>query len=380
MTASRVSGLSPYIPGEQPGKGTGKKYIKLNANENPWPPSPGTVEALRTADPELMSLYPDPDSGRLREAIAGMLNRYGGVLSGERTAGFPEITPEMLFCGNGSDEILSFIFYGFFEGPRPLVLPSLTYSFYPVYAGYYNIPLRRVPLRSDFTLDIEVMLNGDSCGMIFANPNAPTGIGISRDSIRDILDRWPRDRAVVIDEAYVDFGGETVLPLLGEYENLIVVRTFSKSMAFAGMRLGYAVASPGTIRTLVTVKNSFNHFPVDSICQRAAAAACGDSEYYRGTCGAIISERDRFSASLREAGWRVLPSQTNFVLAEHPRLSGAEVYRKLKEAGILVRHFDIPGISNFVRISIGTGDQMKKLLGAVNNLVLNGGGIPPQYE
>ncbi len=368
MIASRVSDLSPYIPGEQPGKGGGKQYIKLNANENPWPPSPGAVKALRNANPELMGLYPDPDSGRLREAISEMLNRCGGVLSQESAADFPPVTPEMIFCGNGSDEVLSFIFYGFFEGNRPLVLPALTYSFYPVYAGYYDIPLRRVPLRPDFTLDIEAMLNGDSGGMIFANPNAPTGIGLSRAGIRDILDRYPRDRAVVVDEAYVDFGGETVLPLLGEYENLIVVRTFSKSMAFAGMRLGYAVASPGIINTLVTIKNSFNHFPVDNICQLAGAAACGDSDYYRETCSRIIRERDNFSASLRDAEWRVLESQTNFVLAEHPRISGAEVYRKLKEAGILVRHFDIPEISNFVRISIGTGEQMKKLLEIINKL------------
>jgi histidinol-phosphate aminotransferase len=362
MIASRVANLSPYVPGEQPSSGGGKPYIKLNANENPWPPSPGAVEALRTADPALMGLYPDPDSGKLREAIAGMLNRCGGVLTGEGDADFPEITQEMIFCGNGSDEVLSFIFYGFFEGKTPLVLPSLTYSFYPVYAGYYDIPLRRVPLKADFTLDVAEMLKGDSCGMIFANPNAPSGIGLSRETVRDILDRYPRDRAVVVDEAYVDFGGETVLPLLREYDNLIVVRTFSKSMSFAGMRLGYVVASPGIINTLTTIKNSFNHFPVDNVCQRAAAAACGDSDYYREICNRIIAERDSFALSLRDAGWRVIPSQTNFVLAEHPRLSGAEVYHKVKEAGILIRHFNIPEISNFVRISIGTGEQMRQLL------------------
>lgn len=361
MFARRLQQLNPYKPGEQP---KDREYIKLNANENPYEPSPKVAEALKNIPLKKLGLYPDPDSSLLRSAIADELNASRGVLVA--AADQPElpfkITPDMIFCGNGSDEVLSFVFYAFFDSDKPLVLPEHTYSFYPVYAGYYGIQLKKVPLNADFSLDKQAMLDVDSTGMIFANPNAPTGIELSIEEIDGMLAEYPKDKVFVVDEAYTDFSGHTVLPLLQKYQNLLVIRTFSKSMSFAGMRLGYAIGNPELIKALTTTKNSFNHFPADAVCQAAGIAACSDIEYYARNCKKIMQTRDDFSAKLVAAGWQVVPSKTNFILAAKKGFSGNDVYQAIKKDGILVRYFDIDLIRDFVRITIGTPEQMAALL------------------
>ena len=367
-----MNDLKPYKPGEQP---SDRVYVKLNANENPYPPSPecaAKVSRFLADDLRKMALYPDPDATALRAAIAAHLNKTGGVLANDEAAkklGFT-ITPDMIFCGNGSDEVLSFVFYAFFDSDSPVVVPEFSYSFYPVYAGYYDIPLLKVPLAADYSVDAAAMVAAgkNASGLIFANPNAPTGIALSCAAIRDMLLAYPRDKVFVVDEAYADFGTESVLPLLAEFPNLVVVRTFSKSLAFAGMRMGYIVASPELRNAVTTVKNSFNHFPADNLCQEAAKAAVSDVEYYRGITKQIVADRDLFRNELLAAGYEVLPSATNFVFARHKTLTGKQVYERVKEAGILIRHFDIPGVEDFVRITIGTAEQMKQLAAVMKEL------------
>lgn len=345
MFAKRFSGLRPYVPGEQP---KDRQYIKLNANENPYPPSPAVGNILREFDPERFRLYPDPDSHELRDAIARMIGNG--------------VTGDMIFAGNGSDEVLSFVFYTFFDSDLPLYFPEHTYSFYPVYAGYYGIPYKKIPLAKDFSIDIHAMLEGNSSALIFANPNAPTGIYMSLDGIRDIMRTYPADRVVVVDEAYIDFGGESAVSLLGEYKNLVIIRTFSKSFCFAGARLGFMIANPELIEAVCTTKNSFNHFPVDTLTQRIGIASCDDWAYYRGINQKIQKTRDEFARGLTDAGWEVLPSLTNFVFTRKNGIDGQAVYTLLKEHGILVRFFNLSGITDFVRISIGTDADMTRLL------------------
>lgn len=383
MVSNRMENLHPYVPGEQP---KDRQYIKLNANENPYPPSPRVIDAVCgavRAHPEKLGLYPDPDSSSLKAAIAGMLNRTGGVLcradvdengnvSPAAQDRIPfEVTPDMIYCGNGSDEVLSFVFYAFFGSDRELVVPEHTYSFYPVYAGFYQIPLDRVPLKSDWTLDVERMI-GDATardsGTIFANPNAPTGIALSRAEIRDMIRRAPKDRVFVVDEAYVDFGGESSIPLLAEFDNLVIVRTFSKSLCGAGQRLGFIVSSPKLVNYVTTVKNSLNHFPIDFVAQTAGIAACEDAAYYVGCAKKVVSVRESFSAFLRERGWEVIGSRTNFVFVRKNGVRGEKTYRAIKERGILVRHFSTPGIEDFLRITIGTAAQMEELKSAMENI------------
>lgn len=377
-----MSKLHPYVPGEQP---KDRIYIKLNANENPYPPSPKVIKAVRSAakkNPEKLGLYPDPDSNELKEAIADMLNKSGGVLcranlekgkkNGSGAIVTPSefdkipfvVTPDMIYAGNGSDEVLSFVFYAFFDSDRKLVLPEHTYSFYPVYGGFYNIPLEKVPLKSDWTLDTAKMLelaNKENSSIIFANPNAPTSIGLSRDEVREMIKAAPKDRVFVVDEAYVDFGGESCIPLLAEFQNLVIVRTTSKSLCGAGQRLGYLVANKELVDAVTTVKNSLNHFPIDFLAQQAGIAACRDAGYYVRAAQSVAFERDEFIDFLREKGWSVLDSQTNFVFCKKQGVNGDEAYRKIKEEGILVRHFATKGIEEYLRITVGTHEQMLAL-------------------
>lgn len=375
MLAKRVENLHPYVPGEQP---TDREYIKINANENPYPPEKSVGKALEkvlSSSLQKLGLYPDPDADELRKSIADMLNKTGGVLCRANVNGkectpnekdkIPfEVTPDMIFCGNGSDEVLSFVFYTFFDSDRPIVMPNFTYSFYPVYCGYYNIPMDEVPLKSDWSLDTEKMISDsnktDSC-TIFANPNAPTGIAIKRDEVADMIRKSPKDRIFVVDEAYCDFGGESCIPLLKEFDNLVIVRTFSKSFSFAGMRLGFIVSSSKLVDAVFTVKNSFNHFPADILAQTAARASCKAAWYYSKCASKIVSTRDDFSTFLKEKGWFVIPSSTNFVFAKKEGVSGESIYQRVKKAGILIRHFSTPGIEDFVRITIGTDKQMNTL-------------------
>jgi histidinol-phosphate aminotransferase len=383
MFASRIAGLRPYVPGEQPGPlPGGRPYIKLNANETPYPPSPHAVEAataLLAEGPGRLARYPDPDSSRLRAAIAGLLNRTGGVLCRYGTADVEVpgsgrsadvsvpglgISADMVFVGNGSDEVLSLVYYAFFDSDRPLILSAHTYSFYPVYAQFYGVPVERVPLRGDFRVDGAAMGASASAArssVILANPNAPTGQALSLRELSALLEAAPPDRVQVIDEAYADFGDESALALLGRFPNLAVVRTFSKSLSFAGMRLGYVVANPPLIRALVTVKNSFNHFPLDLVTQTAGAAACGDPRWYAENARRITAERERHAAWLRGQGWEVVPSKANFLFARKPGTPGRTVYEHCKRGGILIRHFDTPGIADLVRITIGTPAEMAAL-------------------
>ena len=384
MISERMKNLHPYVPGEQP---KDRVYIKLNANENPYPPAPEVIKATGAfvkKNPMKLALYPDPDSLSLRASIADMLNKTGGVLcrasvSGKKCEPAQEdkipfvVTPDMIYAGNGSDEVLSFVFYAFFDSANRLVLPEFTYSFYPVYAGFYNIPTDVIPLNADWTLDTAEMLSrakANGSGIIFANPNAPTGISLSRAEVRQMLQKASPDQIFIVDEAYVDFGGESCIPLLKEFKNLLIVRTFSKSLSGAGQRLGYIVANPELINIVTTVKNSVNHFPIDAVAQVCGEAACDDVAYYVETSKKIAWEREKFSEFLTAKGFEVLPSKTNFVFARKNGFSGKEIYEKIKEQGILIRHFATPGIEDFVRISIGDENQMKKLCEAFE-LILN---------
>ncbi len=368
MYAKRLQQLKPYVPGEQP---KDRVYIKLNANENAYPPPAAVTKAMAdfvTSHPEKLALYADPDANNLRQAVADMLNKTGGVFcNAEEAAGkiASPITPDMIFCGNGSDEVLSFVFYAFFDDDAPVITPEHSYSFYPVYAGYYGITLEKIALNNDWTLDTKAMMaaahSKNAAGMIFANPNAPTGRALTVAEIKAMLAEFPKDKVFVVDEAYADFGKESAISLLSEYPNLLVIRTFSKSLSFAGMRLGFCVGNPDLIKAVITVKNSFNHFPVDAVCQAAGEAACRETGYYCEKARAIAATRDEFSARLASAGYRVVPSSTNFIMVEHPKLSGSDVYAAVKKAGILIRHFATPGVENYVRITIGTPEQMNQL-------------------
>lgn len=383
IISNRMKGLHPYVPGEQP---KDRVYIKLNANENPYAPSPKVNKALIDfvqSHPEKMGLYPDPDSTELHAAIADMLNQCGGVLCRAKVDGdkvtpsekdkIPfTVTPDMIYTGNGSDEVLSFVFYAFFDSGKKFVMPEFTYSFYPVYAGFYNIPMDTVPLKEDWSLDVEEMLNrakSNKGGIIFANPNAPTGLGLTRNQVREMLSKASSDEIFIVDEAYVDFGGESCIPLLKDFKNLVIVRTFSKSLCGAGQRLGYIVADPELVNIVTTVKNSVNHFPIDALSQVSGKAACTDVAYYVETSKKVVEERDKFYDFLSEKGFYVIKSQTNFLFAKHPSISGEELYKMIKNEGLLIRHFATPGIENFVRISIGSKEEMQALKEAFEKVI-----------
>ena len=383
IVSNRMKGLHPYVPGEQP---KDRVYIKLNANENPYAPSPKVNKALIDfvqSHPEKMGLYPDPDSTELHAAIADMLNQCGGVLCRAKVDGdkvtpsekdkIPfTVTPDMIYTGNGSDEVLSFVFYAFFDSGKKFVMPEFTYSFYPVYAGFYNIPMDTVPLKEDWSLDVEEMLNrakSNKGGIIFANPNAPTGLGLTRNQVREMLSKASSDEIFIVDEAYVDFGGQSCIPLLKDFKNLVIVRTFSKSLCGAGQRLGYIVADPELVNIVTTVKNSVNHFPIDALSQVSGKAACTDVAYYVETSKKVVEERDKFYDFLNEKGFYVIKSQTNFLFAKHPSISGEELYKMIKNEGLLIRHFATPGIENFVRISIGSKEEMQALKEAFEKVI-----------
>lgn len=375
MLSSRMENLHPYVPGEQP---RDREYIKLNANENPYPPSPAALERAIEwikSSPQSLALYANPDSLSLREKIAAMLNATGGVLSRARISGEKispcgcdeigfEITSEMIYAGNGSDEVLSFLFYAFFDSAEKLISPEFSYSFYPVYCGFHSIQMEKIPLLQDWQIDVDEMISRAKkfhAPTILANPNAPTSLCLSREQVRRMLEECPRDRAFVVDEAYVDFGGESCLPLLRDFENLVIVRTFSKSLCAAGMRLGYLVANPKMVNAVLTVKNSVNHFPIDAFAQTFGCAICEDVPYYAECAKKIVSQRDDFSEFLRARGFFVLPSRTNFLFTKKDGRSGKAMYESLKKEGILVRRFDTEGIEEFLRITVGTEAQMSAL-------------------
>ncbi len=352
MFTRRFRQLAPYVPGEQP---RDRSYLKLNTNECPYPPSPRIADFLKAFDPARLRLYPDPTMRRLREAIAA---HHG-------------LTPEQVFAGNGSDEVLSFCFYAFFGADLgTLRFPAHTYSFYPVYCNFYDIPYQKVPLGANFEVDLEALFGSGAAasGIIFANPNAPTGHFWPPDQLADKLRGFRSDRVVVVDEAYVDFGGCSVLPLLADHPNLLIVRTMSKSLALAGLRLGYAMGHPSLINALFAVKDGFNSYPLDVLAQEIGTLAIGEADYYRDLAQRIVHTRQQFTDAMTGRGWRVLPSRANFVFAAHPVINGQAVYRALKDEGILVRHFAAPGIDAFVRITIGTDSQMGQLVSTIDRL------------
>ncbi|MCL2373925.1 MAG: aminotransferase class I/II-fold pyridoxal phosphate-dependent enzyme [Treponema sp.] len=358
--------LVPYIPGEQP---RDRNFVKLNTNENPYPPSPAVVKAVREFAGENLRLYPDPVCLELRETIAA---RYG-------------LAADQVFAGNGSDEILAFAFAAFFGGGEPLgetqakdvlVFPDITYSFYPVYAGLWDVPYRSVPLKPDFTMDISDYLE-KSGGIIFPNPNAPTGIAIPLAALREIAGAAERDkRVVVVDEAYIAFADEegmgSAIPLVSEFPNLLVIRTLSKEASLAGLRSGYALGSHELIEGLCRVRDSFNSYTLDRLALAGSIAAIKDVPYYEGINRRIIATRHRVAAGLEARGFRVLPSQANFLFAAPPPecgKSGQEFYAGLRERGVLVRHFNKPRIADFLRISMGTDEEMNVFLSACENII-----------
>jgi histidinol-phosphate aminotransferase len=335
-----AKGLTPYVPGEQPREG---RFVKLNTNENPYPPAPGVERVLRELPADVVKLYPDPEATLLRAAIGDF---YG-------------VGPAWVFAGNGSDEVLAFLFQAFFGRDDLIAFPDITYSFYPVYAKLFSIPFMTVPLRDDWSIDFSGYPAGLK-GIVVANPNAPTSVGLPSGTIEALLRERP-DTLVAVDEAYADFGGESAIPLTAAYDNLIVVKTMSKSRAFAGMRVGYAIGHPGLMEGLVRVKDSFNSYPLDVVAQRAATASFRDREYFYRMRDKVVATRERFMAALRNEGIAVLDSKANFVFASVPGVSGGDVLLCLREKGILVRHFNKPRLDGWVRISIGTDADMERV-------------------
>jgi histidinol-phosphate aminotransferase len=335
-----VHKLDPYVPGEQP---QDQQYTKLNTNENPYPPSPRVIEAIDDYDKGRLKLYPDPESRKLCTALA---QRFS-------------LNPHNVFIGNGSDEVLAHSFQAFFKHDRPLLFPNISYSFYPVYCGLYEIDYSTIPLKADFTIGVDDY-NIDNGGIILPNPNAPTSLLLSLTAIEKLCQST--DSVVLIDEAYIDFGGETAIPLTKKYDNLLVVQTFSKSRSMAGLRLGYAVGHEDLIEGLNRVKNSFNSYPVDSLAQTAALASLQDETYFRDSCNRIIHTRELLCRELSQLQFRILDSAANFVFVEHPTQAAADLYQSLKQAGVLVRYFNKPGIDNFLRITIGTPDEIDVLV------------------
>lgn len=334
--------LVPYTAGEQP---KDRQFIKLNTNENPYPPSPRVAEAIDGLCDSLR-LYPDMEATQLREAIA----QVNGV------------APEMVFCGNGSDEVLAFAFAAFFAGKR-LLTPDVTYSFYPVYANLFGVEHEAVPLKQDFTVDVEGMLQG--CPMALANPNAPTGIELRQNDIRRMAQHAKDNGAVLlVDEAYAAFAQETAVPLLKEFDNVLIVRTFSKSHALAGMRVGYAMGSQRLIDALRRIRDSFNSYPLDRLAQAAATASMLDVDYTAKTVALVVTARDRAYARLQEAGIEVLKSATNFLFVKAGE-DAAPVQKALREEGILVRHFGSPRLKSWLRVTIGTTEDMEKVTDAL---------------
>ena len=340
-----VKDLVPYVPGEQP-KLT--RLVKLNTNENPYGPSPKALEAMRAEVGDTLRLYPDPNSDLLKQAVARYYN----------------VQPEQVFLGNGSDEVLAHIFHGLFQHGAPLLFPDISYSFYPVYCGLYGIPYEAVALDEQFQIDIADYRKANA-GIIFPNPNAPTGCLLALDAIEQLL-QANTESVVVVDEAYIDFGGETAISLVDRYPNLLVTQTLSKSRSLAGLRVGLAVGHPDLIEALERIKNSFNSYPLDRIAIVGAAAAFDDREYFEDTCNKVIASREKLVGELVARGFEVLPSAVNFIFARHPQQDAAGLAAKLREQGVIVRHFKQERIAQFLRITIGTEEQNQALLDALN--------------
>ncbi|WP_449370012.1 histidinol-phosphate transaminase [Thiomonas sp.] len=339
-----VHGLTPYVPGEQPRI---EGLIKLNTNECPYPPSDQVLQAIAAQTTGDLRLYPDPQAANLKAAIA----RHH------------RLTPEQVFVGNGSDEVLAHAFMALLRHSKPLLHPDISYSFYPVYARLYGIQTREIALRADFSIAVDDYLQaGPNGGIIFPNPNAPTGMALPLSEVERLLTGNP-DSVVVVDEAYVDFGAQTAAGLIHRYPQLLVIRTLSKAWALAGLRVGYALGHPDLIDALTRVKDSFNSYPLDRLAQAGATAALQDEDWLAQTSARIQASREALSEGLRARGFEVLPSKANFVFARHPAHEGARLAAQLREHRILVRQFARPQrIADFLRITIGTPQQCEALL------------------
>ncbi len=344
-----VHGLTPYVPGEQPKL---SNLVKLNTNESPYGPSRKVLDALRAEVGDTLRLYPDPGSDKLRAAIA---KRHG-------------LTAEQVFVGNGSDEVLAHVFLGLLKHDAPILFPDITYSFYPVYCGLYDIQYQQVPLNAAFEIDVGDYQRPNG-GIIFPNPNAPTGQLLALSEIERLLIANPSS-VVVIDEAYVDFGGVSCVPLIKQYPQLLVTHTLSKSRALAGLRVGYATGQPELIEALNRVKDSFNSYPLDRFAQAGAAAAMEDEAYFEAMCRKVIDSKARLVTDMQALGFEVLPSAANFIFARFPGRDGADIAAKLRQRSIIVRHFrNPPRISPFLRITIGTDEQCAGLVDALREIV-----------
>ena len=348
--SSLVSELQPYVPGEQPKMAN---LVKLNTNENPFGPSPKVIEAIQKELNDNLRLYPDPEGQALKDAIATYHVDYG-------------ISAQQVFVGNGSDEVLAHIFQALLKHDKPILFPDISYSFYPVYCGLYQIESTVIPLTDSFEINPDDYKRPNG-GIIFPNPNAPTGRYLGLQHVEDILQANP-DSVVVVDEAYVDFGGQSAIRLVNQYPNLLVCQTLSKARSLAGLRVGFAVGNEELIEALNRVKDSFNSYPLDRLALVGAVAAFEDKQWFEDSCNGVIRERKRVTEELEQRGFEVLPSKANFVFARHPDHEGAEVAAKLREQGIIVRHFNKPRISDFLRITVGTSDQNNALIKGLDSL------------
>lgn len=344
----KVRKVTPYVPGEQPQE---ENIIKLNTNENPYPPSPKVYDAYAATEIDKFALYPDPEA----EELVCALEQYYQLESGQ------------VFVGVGSDDVLALAFLTFFNSDLPILFPDVTYSFYPVWADVYRIPYECVPLDEAFCIRSEDYMKKNG-GIVIANPNAPTSIGMKLSEIEKIIKANP-DVIVIVDEAYVDFGGETALPLINRYDNLLVVRTYSKSRSMAGMRIGFAMGNPALIKAMKDVKESINSYTMTVSSIRVGAASLADEEYFQDKIKKVIATREWTKKELENRNFEVLPSQTNFLFAKHSTKAAQEIFEKLRENKIYVRYFKRPRIDDFLRITIGTQEQMEKFFEILDKII-----------
>ncbi|KOF56598.1 MULTISPECIES: histidinol-phosphate transaminase [Clostridium] len=346
--SDKVKSLKPYIPGEQP---KDKKYIKLNTNENPYPPSPNVIQAIKNTANDDLKLYPDPEVDSFRQIVA---NYYG-------------LAKDEVFIGNGSDEVLGFSFMAFFNPGKPILFPDISYSFYKVYANLFDIDYKLVSLDDDFNIPLDEFLKNNG-GIVIPNPNAPTAKYIEVEKLEKLLQNNV-DSVVIIDEAYIDFGGESCVKLIKDYPNLLVVQTLSKSRSLAGLRVGFAMGSKELITALNMVKNSINSYTIDRVALAGANAAFMDNDYFEDTRKKIIKTRERTIEDLRKIGFKVIDSKANFIFISHPKIYAAVLFKELRDRGILVRYFKDARIDNYLRVSIGTDDEMNKFIKKLKEII-----------
>ncbi len=346
--SSLVKELDPYVPGEQPKV---VDLIKLNTNENPYGPSPKVLEAIEKGTGDSLRLYPDPNADILKSAIAE----------------YYKVDTRQIFVGNGSDEVLAHTFLGLLKHSRPLLVPDISYSFYPVYCGLYRVDAVSVPLNDRFEINLKDYMQPNG-GVIFPNPNAPTGRFLPLDEIEAFL-KVNKDSVIVVDEAYVDFGGESAISLINRYPNILVIQTLSKSRSLAGLRVGFAVGNEVLIDGLERVKNSFNSYPIGRLALQGAVAAMEDRDYFHTTCGAIIATREKLAGELDKLGFEVIPSKANFVFARHPERDAGELSAELRKRSIIVRHFRQDRIDQFLRITVGTESECTLFLEALKDIL-----------